>query len=31
MRTGALAQGIYLLRVTNGGKKEVETIKVLIQ
>ena len=31
MRTGVLAQGIYLLRVTDGGKKEVETIKVLIQ
>ncbi|MCU0403562.1 MAG: T9SS type A sorting domain-containing protein [Chitinophagaceae bacterium] len=31
MRTGVLAQGIYLLRVSDGGKKEVETIKVLIQ
>ena len=31
LRTGALSSGMYLLRVTNGGKKEVETIKVLIQ
>ncbi len=31
LRTGALATGMYLLRVTNSGKKEVETIKVLIR
>jgi hypothetical protein len=31
LHTGVLASGLYLLRVTNGGKKEVETIKVLVQ
>lgn len=31
MRTGALAEGMYLLRVTNQQQKEVETIKVLIR
>lgn len=31
LRTGNLAQGIYLLRVTNPQQREVETIKVLIR
>lgn len=31
MRTGVLAQGIYLLRVTNAQRREVETIKVMIR
>lgn len=31
LRTGILSQGIYLLRVTNAQKREVETIKVLIR
>jgi hypothetical protein len=31
IRTGVLAQGIYLLRVTNGQRREVETIKVMIR
>jgi hypothetical protein len=31
MRTGNLASGIYLLRVTNPQQREVETIKVLVR
>lgn len=31
LRTGVLAQGIYLLRISDSEKNEVETIKVLIQ
>ncbi len=31
LRTGALAGGLYLLRVSNSGKKEVQTIKLMIQ
>jgi Secretion system C-terminal sorting domain len=31
LRTGVLAQGIYLLRVTNAQRREVETIKVMIR